>query len=136
MEELKKIDLIRARMDVTYGEAREALARSQGDVVDALILLEQGQSQEECALKGEKMWRGIKEFLHRSHKAKVKIKKNGETLLTLPVSLSIAGLAAIMASDELTMVAGIGAAAAILNGCHLEMVSQDEEPEEEFIFIS
>jgi hypothetical protein len=136
MDELKKIDLIRERMEVTYETAREALARSNGDVVAALIHLEQENSPLECALTGEKIWAGIKGVAHRTHKTRVKIKRNGETLMTLPVSLGLAGLVAIMASDELTMVAGIGAAAAILNGCHLEIVSGDEEPEDEFIFIS
>ncbi|NLC76783.1 MAG: DUF4342 domain-containing protein [Clostridia bacterium] len=135
MDELQKIDLIRERMDVTYEEAREALNQAGGDVVAALIRLEQEKGSWHCILKGERIWSGFKGLLHRTNQTKVIIKRNGETLLSLPVSLSIAGLAAIMASEELTVMAGIGTAAAILNGCHLELVS-DEEPEDEFIFIS
>ena len=39
--ELEKIDLIRARLGVGYKEAKEALDDAEGDVVQALIRLEQ-----------------------------------------------------------------------------------------------
>ena len=38
---LEKIDLIRERMGVSYKEAKDALDQSQGNVLDAIILLEE-----------------------------------------------------------------------------------------------
>lgn len=40
-ELLKKLDEIRAGFDVTYEEARDALAHADGDLVQAMILLEE-----------------------------------------------------------------------------------------------
>lgn len=38
---LEKVDLIRERMDVGYKEAKDSLDQANGDVVKALIMLEQ-----------------------------------------------------------------------------------------------
>lgn len=40
MEKLEKIEKLRERAQVTYDEAREALDQAQGDLLDALIILE------------------------------------------------------------------------------------------------
>ncbi|MDI9439424.1 MAG: DUF4342 domain-containing protein [Limnochordia bacterium] len=41
MERLEKIEKLRERAQVTYDEAREALDQANGDLLDALIILEQ-----------------------------------------------------------------------------------------------
>ncbi|MCR4739559.1 MAG: hypothetical protein K5886_04775 [Lachnospiraceae bacterium] len=40
MEELEKIEKLRARANVTYEEAKAALSEANGDILDAMILLE------------------------------------------------------------------------------------------------
>ena len=40
---LEKIDIIMERANVTYEEAKEALAKSEGDLVEALIQLERNE---------------------------------------------------------------------------------------------
>lgn len=44
-EELEKIDMIVERMGVSYKEAKEALEKSGGSVVDALIYIEENRKK-------------------------------------------------------------------------------------------
>ena len=46
MTELEKVEKLREKSDVTYAEAKEALEKSKGDILDALIYLEnQGKTE-------------------------------------------------------------------------------------------
>jgi UBA/TS-N domain. len=44
---LEKIDIIRERTNVSYAEAKKALEIADGNVVDALIYIEEDQKKEE-----------------------------------------------------------------------------------------
>ncbi|HEY8343950.1 MAG TPA: DUF4342 domain-containing protein [Bacillota bacterium] len=86
-ELLKKIDEIRARFDVTYEEAREALARADGDLVQAMILLEESAREE----PGEELIRKIKYFWEQGTKNRLKVSKEEEVLLEIPAAIGILG---------------------------------------------
>ena len=43
---LEKLDMIKERTGVSYGEAREALETCDGDVVDAIIYIEEKKNNE------------------------------------------------------------------------------------------
>ncbi|MGI5926364.1 MAG: ubiquitin, partial [Thermacetogeniaceae bacterium] len=76
-ELLKKIDLIRERMDVSYREARDALDRASGDVVGALVLLEE-------ELQGCHLCQKLKETLEKGISTKLRLKKGDHTILEFP----------------------------------------------------
>ena len=40
VDNIEKIDIIRERFDVSYDKARKVLEQAEGDLVEALILLE------------------------------------------------------------------------------------------------
>ena len=40
MDEFEKVEKLRQRVDVTYEEAKEALKQADGDLLDAMIILE------------------------------------------------------------------------------------------------
>lgn len=75
--ELEKIDLIRARLGVSYKEAREALEKADGDVVQALVNLEeQGRNLgERFQARGQEMVGQVKEFLQKGQTYRIKVKK-------------------------------------------------------------
>lgn len=128
MDELTKIDLIRERLEVSYAEAHEALEKAGGDVVAALIELEQ-------QAKRKNAWRGMKEMLTRCSRMKFHLKKNGETILTAPLPLGMAALVGVLSNDDLALTAGLGVALGVLKGYHVEMEDEKQE-EDEFIMIS
>ena len=86
-ELLKKLDEIRAGFDVTYEEARDALAHADGDLVQAMILLEESAQEE----TGEEIIRKIKYFWEQSNKTRLKVSKDEEVLLEIPATIGMLG---------------------------------------------
>ena len=84
--ELEKIDLIRARLGVSYKEAREALEKADGDVVQALVNLEeQGRNLgERFQARGRKWSVRSRSFCKRAN-VPIKVKKGtGQHMNFLP----------------------------------------------------
>lgn len=93
MEEinLEKIDIIRQRCNVTYLEAKEALEISNGNVIDALIYIEQKEkSKNEDIFNKEELISYIKELINKGNVSRIKVKKDDEVVLDIPVNAGIA----------------------------------------------
>jgi hypothetical protein len=128
MDELEKIDLIRQRMDVSYREAKEALDLAGGNVVAALIMLEE---ETEGSFFGK--WKSV---LARGAAARIRLKKDDEPLFEVPAGAGVIALAGMLVSGELAVLGAVGTVTALLNRCTLEIVDegadeQDEEDEQE-----
>lgn len=122
-EQLKKIDLIRERMDVSYREAKDALDRAAGDVVSALVLLEE-------ELQGGQLCEKLKETLEKGIKAKLRLKKKDHTILEFSAGLGLVGLLGMLLSDELALLGAACTVAALLSGCTLEIAGKEREGKE------
>lgn len=91
---LEKIELVKDRTGVSYKEAKEALEKVDGSVVDAIILIEEGfeSDQDDGGNNRSKVTMDkIKAAVKSGNVSKILIKKNGETLLNLPVNVGIVG---------------------------------------------
>lgn len=132
MEQLEKIDLIRERMHVSYAEAKEALEKANGDVLEALVMLEneQHRPQEELWEKGKSLIKQLKEVLQKGNVTKIYIKKDGQRIFEFPANIGVAGIIAMLASAELAIIGGLGSVAAMLNKYTLEIVRSDGQTEE------
>ncbi|HHW28695.1 MAG TPA: DUF4342 domain-containing protein [Syntrophomonadaceae bacterium] len=122
-ELLKKIDLIRERMDVSYREARDALDRASGDVVGALVLLEE-------EMQGGGLCEKLKETLDKGINAKLRLKKGDHTILEFSAGLGLAGVLGMLLSDELAILGAACTVAAFLSGCTLEIAGEEREEKE------
>ncbi len=120
---LEKIDVLRERMDVTYKEAKEALDKAGGDLVEALVLLEseKGKWTEKIQSKGEEVLARLRGFFEKSSATKIRLKKDDRTLLELPATAGMLGLVGVLMSAELAVLGAIGTVAALLNRCTLEI---------------
>ena len=49
MEMIEKVERLREKADVTYEEAKAALEQSDGDLLDAMVLLERQGSSAGCS---------------------------------------------------------------------------------------
>ena len=76
MDELKKIDLLRERLGISYKEARDALEEAEGDVVQALVDLEKVHRNwdEKLEEKGREIMAYIKEIIKQGNVTKVRLK--------------------------------------------------------------
>lgn len=120
--ELEKVDIIRARLGVGYKEAKEALDAAGGDVVQALIDLEEkgrnigGRFQ----AKGQEIFEQIKGLLNKGQDYRIKVKQGDRTVFEIPASLGALGMLGVLASSEIAVLGALGTAAAMAKKYTLE----------------
>lgn len=91
---LEKIELVKDRTGVSYKEAKEALEAADGSVVDAIIGIEESIDLKSKSKLGEQsaaIMEKIKHYVKKGNVSKIIVRKGEDTLLNLPVSISIIG---------------------------------------------
>ena len=91
---LEKIDQILERANVSYGEAKEALSNSNGDVVEALIYIQNKHKNKfkEVNERGSELIEKLKVVLRKGNYTRVMLEKDGDILLNLPITIGALGL--------------------------------------------
>lgn len=122
---LEKIELVKDRTGVSYKEAKEALKEADGNVVDAIIYIEENvNSKGKFKFGGEEkneMLEKLKDFVKKGNVSKIVFKKNDEIILNIPVNAGVIGFAlAPWASIA-------GTAAALVTKCKVEIVKDNGE---------
>lgn len=94
---LEQIEALRERAHVSYEEAKEALERCNGDLVEALIYLEKNNKIKEDRFntKGTGLWEKFKEMVRKGNSMRFVIKKREREVLSMPVTVAV--IAAIVA---------------------------------------
>lgn len=119
---LEKIELVKDRTGATYKEAKEALEETEGNVVDAIIRLEETINQKKgfkASEKSDALISKIKEIVNRGNVSRVLVKKDEEVFLNLPLSAGIVG--ALVAPWGL--IAGVVASFGF--NCEVELIKED-----------
>jgi len=102
---LQQIDLIRERTGLNYAEARELLEEANGDVVEALIILDEEDREGEIRLGrsfeldkermkemvSDNLFSPVKKVLSQGNRTRIRISNQEGTLLEIPATLGIAG---------------------------------------------
>lgn len=111
---LEKVDQVIERTSVTYGVAKEALEKTDGNVLDAIILIEEMQSSQIEEVKEDdsnnyetmdelKKW--LIDTVKKGNVSRIRIKKDDKVLVDIPVNAGIAaGAIAIMLPPVLAVV--------------------------------
>jgi hypothetical protein len=124
---LEKIDVIRERTGVSYKEAKEVLEKHDGNLVDALIYLEENQKSwtenitSNINNTGDRILEALREALRKGNVTKIVIRKDGETIMNIPVT---AGAVGAILSPPIT---AIGVTAALVSKCTIEIVKENGE---------
>jgi hypothetical protein len=89
---LELIEMLRQRADVSYEEARDALEKCNGNIVEALIYLEKQEkvktpSRETTANSG--FWATLNKYLKIGNETKFIVSKNGQTVVDLSLTIII-----------------------------------------------
>ncbi|WP_425061277.1 hypothetical protein SCACP_20700 [Sporomusa carbonis] len=122
---LEKIDMIRERTGVSYREAKEALERNQGNVIDTLIELEAKTKtnwSEEFSIRSTEVIDKVKELIREGNVNKIRIKHDGRILAEIPVAIGAIG------AVVLPQLAALGVLVAVFKRCTIEVVRQDTDP--------
>ena len=90
---LEKIELVKDRTGVSYREAKDALEKTDGNVVDAIILIEdnidEGPAANDSKVAGVIDW--IKAAVKKGNVSKIVIRKDEEVIMNLPLSIGVLG---------------------------------------------
>ena len=126
---LEKVDKVIERTGASYKEAKEALEMTDGNVLDAIIYLEENlqnsESEYEKEEKGQtieefKNW--LKELINKGNVSRIKIKKDEEVLVDVPVN---AGIAAAVIGIIVPPVLAFGVIAAVATKVTIEITKTD-----------
>ncbi|MFL0197058.1 DUF4342 domain-containing protein [Clostridium sp. WILCCON 0269] len=109
---IEQIDLLRKRANVGYKEAKEALEKCNGDVVEALSYLEEQNKikPEQEPFKSSTFVRKVKNLISKANKIRLVISKDEKTILNLPSTLAVAfvvfAMPVVIVSLIITLVTG------------------------------
>ncbi|SKC79507.1 DUF4342 domain-containing protein [Maledivibacter halophilus] len=121
---LEQVDEVRERTGASYGEAKKALEETDGDVLEAIIYIESNQQKKiknNIGDKGNEVIDKLKEIVKKGNVTKIYLRKNGETVMNIPVTAGAIGALVFPPAA----IAGI--VAALASGCRLEILKDDGE---------
>ncbi|MDU1506583.1 MAG: DUF4342 domain-containing protein [Clostridium butyricum] len=131
---LEQVDVVRERCNVSYAQAKEALEACNGDVLEAIIYIEQNQKKENensetkdneytfNAVSMEELKNLIKGLIEKGNVTRIKIKKDDKEILDIPVNAGIA--ASVIAITILPILAAV-VIAAIATQITIEVTKED-----------
>ena len=136
---LEQVDKVRERCNVSYAEAKEALVNSDGDILEAIIYLEQkqkdnvfnnddsGESQNNWdsafnSMSIDEIKNMIKNLIEKGNVTRIKIKKNDEEILDIPVN---AGIAASVIAITIPPILATALIAALATQITIEITRED-----------
>ena len=128
---IEAIDQVMERVPgATYAEVREALIKSDGDVIDAIILLQENSTEKENKNKktfeevfgkdSDKIKEEITELLRKSNVVRIVIEKNGKIIMNIPITVGVVG---VVFAPILTL---IGLSASVLAKYRIKIENEDE----------
>lgn len=121
---LQKIELVKDRTGVSYKEAKEALEQTEGNVIDAIIYIEEKAIEnEESKISADKkeILEKIKAVVKKGNVTKIQFKKGDQVILNVPVTAGAIGTV-IFPLPVIT-----AAVAAIAAKCSVEIIKDDGE---------
>ena len=143
---LEKVDMVRERTKVTYAEAKEALEACDGDVLEALIYIEKNNEHKTAddsfenlkdefknTLSIEELKAWFKELIAKGNVTRIKIKKDDEELVDIPVN---AGIAAGVIAVVIPPILAAGVIAAIATQITIEITREDGTVEVVIKYVS
>ncbi|WP_367665904.1 DUF4342 domain-containing protein [Clostridium sp.] len=109
---LEKLDLIIERTGVSYKEAKEALEFSMGDVVEAIIYIEERKKENPSpiftSLEGFKIW--LMELIDKGNVNRIKVKKGEKVIVDVPVNAGVAAGVIAVLWTPIILIAGVATA--------------------------
>lgn len=88
---LELIEKLKEKANISYAEAKEALEKCNGDLLEALINLEK-ENKIKADPKNSKasgFWATVKKWVKRCNETRLVISKNNETIVNLSLSIVI-----------------------------------------------
>lgn len=125
-EQLEKIDELRRRFRLSYGDSRDILEAHQGDLIAALAELERTKKP----ANGEtKKWQDkIVEAIKEGNTRQVEVSRHGQQVTKIPLNLAVAGGA--LSAAIFPLATAVLAGAAWYTDWSIRMQAKEEASEE------
>ena len=126
---LEQVDQVKERTGVSYAKAKNALEKANGDVLEAIIFIEDEKkvnSQNNIAEESKetieelKVW--LKDLIKKGNVSRIKISKENVAIVDVPVN---AGIAAAIIAVILPPVLAVVLAAAVITKVTIEITKSD-----------
>lgn len=131
---LEKIDQVLERVpSASYAQAKEALIISSGNIVDAIIYLEQSKKTAKVKTKAkakmenalgkdaEELKCQLKEMLKRSNVIRIIVEKDNKTIMNIPLTVGVVGLALG------PLVTLVGLSAAVIGKFNIKVENEEDK---------
>lgn len=122
---LEKIDEVINRTGATYQEARVALEACDGDVVEAIIFIENKKKESKKERfsfgNGGEVINVLKDFIKKGNVTRITLEKNNKIIVDIPI---IAGAIGALIFTPATVASIL---AALIAGCDLKIIKEDGE---------
>lgn len=122
---LEKVDLVRERTGASYSDSKKALVASEGNVVDAIIFIEENKKStvEEIYTSKDEFITWIKEIIEKGNVTRIVIKKDEKVMTNIPINAGIAvtGVLAIVLPEILAL----GILTAVFANITIEITKKD-----------
>lgn len=121
---LEKIDIIRERTGVSYTDAKEALEACSGNVVDALIYIEQNKktTMNNIYTSKDEFLDWLKDLVKKGNINRIRIKKDEKVIVDIPVNAGIAATLTVLIWPPLI---AIGILTAVVTKVTIEITKDD-----------
>lgn len=121
---LEKIDIIRERTGVSYTDAKEALEACSGNVVDALIYIEQNKktTMNNIYTTKDEFLDWLRDLVKKGNINRIRIKKDEKIIVDIPVNAGIAATLTVLIWPPLI---AIGILTAVVTKVTIEITKDD-----------
>ncbi|WP_454053571.1 DUF4342 domain-containing protein [Clostridium sp. Marseille-Q7071] len=123
---LEKIDMLRERVNITYSEAKRVLELCNGDVLEALVYIEEEKKKKKSEsytfLDKDEIIEYIKSLIEKGNATRITIKKNNKTVFDIPLNGALAVGAVSVIYPKLLAVL---AATALISRVTIEVTKTD-----------
>lgn len=119
---LEMVDEVINRTNVSYKVAKEALELNEGDVLKAIVHIEESKStdhKQNRLLNGQEIVERLKALVNDGLVHQILILKNGRTVVDIPI------VAGAVSAVIFTIPTVAGIIAAIATGCEIKIVKKD-----------
>ena len=123
---LEKIELVKDRTGCTYSEAKEALERTEGSVVDAIIAVEETMNKgydavDGGSLKDSPIFAKIKEIVDKGNVSRILVSKDDKTIVNFPLTAGVIGALLVPWGAIVGIIAALG------TQCSIDFVNEKGE---------
>ena len=129
---LEKIDQIVERTGVSYAQAKEALEKAEGDVVEAIIYIEQSSARfsksvsDSFMLKKDEVIETLKDLIQKGNVTKIIIEKDAKKVLEVPVNIALsAGVLSLFLGTLLIPVVAVIGTGMYIGNFRIKVINDD-----------